>query len=227
MSRCSRTPTRTALPALRGRRRSSSRAAGAAMPPLAATVAATVPPRGGDGPSTLDDPPRTPAKPQLALDVSPGLLPLRVVHAVALAVAAVLRRRLPELDRLEVRRWGIGVVLRARALGQLVHDRARPGVRRRLAEVDRLLGLHLRRRDPLDPLDRAVRVLRLRGDHPRVGPAGRTLLRDQILHGRLRRLQRVGLVRPRRADRGTAVLEQIDLVAGGDPVLPYQRVLLL
>src|SRR5881392_1322014 len=80
MSRCSRTPTRTALPALRGRRRSSSRAAGAAMPPLAATVAATVPPRGGDGPSTLDDPPRTPAKPQLALDVSPGLLPLRVVQ---------------------------------------------------------------------------------------------------------------------------------------------------
>src|SRR6266542_5696073 len=104
-------------------------------------------PRDGGGPMLLGPPLRTRAR--STLDVSPGLLPLPVVHAVALAVAAVLDGRLPELDRVEVGRRSIGVVLLARTLGQLVHDRARLRVRGRLAEIDRLLGLHLRRRDPL------------------------------------------------------------------------------
>ena len=76
-------------------------------------------------------------------------------------------------------------------------------VRGRLAERDRLLRLDSRRRDPLHPLVGAVGVSRLRRQHPRVGPAGRALSRDQVLHRRLRGLQRVRLVRPRRA-RSTA-----------------------
>src|SRR5437667_9157634 len=105
-----------------------------------ATAAARAQRRDGGGPSESNGPPRMPVS--STLDVSPGRLPLRVVHAVALAVAAVLLRRLPELDRPEVRRGGIGVVLRARTLRQLVHDLAGLGVRGRLAEVDRLLRLH-------------------------------------------------------------------------------------
>src|SRR6478609_10866042 len=77
----------------------------------------------------------------LALELGPGLLPLRVVHAVLLAVAAVGDRRLPEVDLLEVLERRVGVVLRTRALGQLVHDRARLRVDRGLTEVDRLLRL--------------------------------------------------------------------------------------
>src|SRR6266540_487476 len=113
------------------------------------TASARARPRSGGGPTEADPPLRTPET--STLDVSPGLLPLRVVHAVALAVAAVLLRRLPELDRIEIGRRCVRVVLRARALGQLVHDLARLRVRRRLAEVDRLLSLHLRCRHPLDP----------------------------------------------------------------------------
>src|SRR3954466_1577683 len=90
-----------------------------------------------------------PAAPASAFELRPGLHPLRVVHALLLAVAAVGDRRLPELDRVEVRRRRTAVVLRRRAGGELVHDRARLRVRRRLTEVDRLLCLHLRRRDPL------------------------------------------------------------------------------
>src|SRR2546426_7608325 len=88
----------------------------------------------------------------LTLEPSPGLLPLRVVHAVVLAVAARGDRGLPEVDLLEVRERSVGVVLRAGALGELVHPGARLAVHRRLTEVDRLLGLHLRRRDPREPL---------------------------------------------------------------------------
>ena len=44
---------------------------------------------------------------------------------------------------------------------------------------------------------------------------------------RLRRLQRVRLVRPRGADHRVAVLEQVDLVGGERPVLLDQRLLLL
>src|SRR6202142_1307169 len=83
-----------------------------------------------------------------ALQLRPGLLPLRVVHAVVLAVAAGGDRRLPELDRVEVRGRCAAVVLRRRARSELVHDRAGLRVGRRLTEEDRLLGLHLRRRDP-------------------------------------------------------------------------------
>src|SRR5712691_9138667 len=67
-----------------------------------------------------------------ALQLRPGLLPLRVVHAVVLAVAAGGDRRLPELDRSEVLRRGAAVILSGGARRQLVHDRARLEVRRRL-----------------------------------------------------------------------------------------------
>src|SRR6188474_1217312 len=132
MSRRSRTRTRTGRPARPGRRPASNRVAAAATRPRATTAAATVLRRGDGGPTETDPPLHTPET--STLDVSPGCLPLRVVHAVVLAVAAVLHRRLPELDRVEVGRRGVGVVLRARALGQLVHDLARLRVRRRLAE---------------------------------------------------------------------------------------------
>src|ERR671933_2667471 len=62
---------------------------------------------------------------RLPLDLRPLLLPRRVVGAVLLAVAAIARRGLPEPDRVEVRRGRVGVVLRARALLDLVHERAR------------------------------------------------------------------------------------------------------
>src|SRR5258708_8140709 len=96
------------------------------------------------------------AEPGSALQLGPGLLPLRVVHAVLLAVAAVGDRRLPEVDLLEVLERRVRVVLRARALGELLHPRARLRVDRRLAEVDGLLGLHLRSRDVRQPLVGAV-----------------------------------------------------------------------
>src|SRR4051812_19367570 len=91
--------------------------------------------------------------------LGPGLLPLVVVHAVVVAVAAVGDRRLPELDLVEVRRRSIGVVLLARARALLVHLRASLRVRGRLAEVDRLLRLHLRRGHVLHPQVGAVDVL--------------------------------------------------------------------
>src|SRR5437667_10941639 len=97
-----------------------------------ATAAARAQRRDGGGPSESNGPPRMPVS--STLDVSPGLLPLRVVHAVALAVAAVLRRRLPEPDRVEVCRWSVRVVLRAGALRQFVHDRTRVEVGGRLAD---------------------------------------------------------------------------------------------
>src|SRR5438876_6079229 len=117
MRRSSRTPTRTGRRAPRGRRRSTSRAAGRAVRSHAATAAARVRRTDDGGPSGSNGPPHMPES--STLDVSPGLLPLRVVHAVALAVAAVLLGRLPELDRAEIRGRGVGVVLRAGALGQL------------------------------------------------------------------------------------------------------------
>ena len=119
------------------------------------------------------------------------------------------------------------MVLRARALGQFVHDHARLRVRGGLAEVDRLLRLHFRGGHPFDPFHGAVRMLRFRRDHPRVGPAGCAFLGDEVLHRRLRRLQRVRLIRPRRADRRSPALEEVDLVAGGRPVLLDEGVLLL
>src|SRR3954464_11792922 len=64
---------------------------------------------------------------KLALDLLPLLLPARVVDAVGLAVSAVLDRRLPELDAVEVRRRRVRVVPRAAALLDLVHLRARLG----------------------------------------------------------------------------------------------------
>ena len=136
-------------------------------------------------------------------------------------------RRLPELDRAVVALRLVRRVLRARALRELVHDLARLLVDRRLAEVDRLLRLRLRRRDVLHPLVGAVRVLRLRGEHPRVEPAGHALLRDHRGDRHLGRLQRVDLVRPRGADRRPAVLEQVDLVGREGPVLLHERPLLL
>src|SRR3954452_14138527 len=55
-----------------------------------------------------------------ALELCPGLLPFRVVHAVVLAVAARGDRGLPELDRVEVGREPAEGVLLAGALVQLV-----------------------------------------------------------------------------------------------------------
>src|SRR6185437_10241825 len=69
----------------------------------------------------------------------PLLLPDRVVHAVALAVAAFGDGRLPELDAVEVRRRRVGVVGGAGPLLDLFHVGAGLGVGRRLAEGDRLL----------------------------------------------------------------------------------------
>src|SRR4051812_35801235 len=68
-----------------------------------------------DGP-VMSSPPDGPAANRSAFQLSPGLLPLRVVHAVLLAVAAVGDRRLPELDRVEVLRRRAAVVLRCGAL---------------------------------------------------------------------------------------------------------------
>src|SRR3954453_16906589 len=78
-----------------------------------------------------------------ALDVGPGLDPLRVVRAgVAAAVAAALDRRRPERDLREVRRVALvedlAVVLRRR-------ERTCGAVGRRLAEPLGHLCLHLRR----------------------------------------------------------------------------------
>src|SRR5947209_3858134 len=101
----------------------------AAAAPSPTDAARTLTRRGG-GRSARERPPG----PDSAFQLRPGLLPLRVVHAVVLAVAARGHRRLPELDRVEVLRRRVRVVLRARALGQLVHDRARLRVRLRPAE---------------------------------------------------------------------------------------------
>src|SRR5436305_6855976 len=66
--------------------------------------------------------------------------PLLERHAVVLAVPALSQRGLPELQRLEVRLGSVGVVRRAAALLDLVHDRAGLLVGRRLPEVQGLLG---------------------------------------------------------------------------------------
>src|SRR5437764_8487971 len=61
-------------------------------------------------------------------------LPDAVVHAVALSVPAVFHRGLPEPDAVEVGSRRVGVVLRARSLLDLFHERARALVRGGLAE---------------------------------------------------------------------------------------------
>src|SRR5512146_1759790 len=118
MRRGSRRPRRRERRAPRDRRSPSSRAAAGAMRARAARAAARAPPKGGDGPATAGPPLRMPG--MSTLDVSPGLLPLQIVHAVALAVPTVLRGCLPELDRVEIGRGGICVVLRAGPLRELV-----------------------------------------------------------------------------------------------------------
>src|SRR5690242_6332213 len=71
----------------------------------------TAPPPLGRGRSIVST-----AKLGSALDGRPCRDPLRVGHAVGLAVAAVRERGLPELDGVEVRRPGlVGVVLGAGA----------------------------------------------------------------------------------------------------------------
>src|SRR6478736_6047045 len=95
-----------------------------------------------------------------ALDVGPGLDPLRVVRAlVATAVAAAADRRRPEGHAVEVRHVGLvedlAVVLHGCVLARLA-------VCRRLAEPLGHLRLDLRRGDPVHPLVHAVRMLGLR-----------------------------------------------------------------
>src|SRR3954449_1884773 len=98
-------PLRSSVARSHGRRNSAAEVRVRAEPAVepgagAAGVAVVIEPRGRP----------------LALDLRPLLLPGVVVHAVLLAVAAVAGRRLPEADRVEVRRRRVGVVLRARAL---------------------------------------------------------------------------------------------------------------
>src|SRR5579862_8963154 len=72
-------------------------------------------------------------------DLRPPLLPCVVVHAVVAWLPTALGDgRLPELDLVVVRGGLVEVVLRARALLQLVHVRARLRVDGRLAEHARL-----------------------------------------------------------------------------------------
>ncbi len=162
----------------------------------------------------------------LARQLRPRLVPGVVVHAVLPAApAAVLDRGLPELDRPGVRGRCVQVVLRARALLDLVHEGARLRVDGRLAEDERLLGLGLRGRHVLHPEVRAVRVRRALREHPRVGPARRPLPGDDLLHGHLGRLELERLVRPRGADRHVAALEALDLVGRVVPVALQERLL--
>src|SRR5205814_7991647 len=98
---------------------------------------------------------------KLALDRRPGRDPLGVRHAVLLAVSAVGKWRLPELDGVEVGRAGlVGVVLVAASRRQRLHLGARLRVDRRLAKAERLLGLDLRRVHILGPQDGDTRVRR-------------------------------------------------------------------
>src|SRR3954451_10855413 len=90
----------------------------------------------------------------LPLDLRPGLDPLAVVDAdVAAVVAAVARRRGPELHLVVVARVVdvVGVAERLVARGP-----PRRGVGRRPADPLRDLRLHLRRLDPVHPLHYAI-----------------------------------------------------------------------
>src|ERR1700752_4155167 len=106
--------------------------------------------------------------PSLPSYFRPLLLPDAVVHTAVFAVVALRDRRLPELDRVEVRRRRVRVVDRARALLDPFHFRARELVHRRLAVGNSLWGLDLRGRDVVQPFVRAVRMRRVRREHPRV-----------------------------------------------------------
>src|SRR5581483_8204959 len=108
------TPRRRGRRAPRRRRSRTRRPAGRGGRARAATGGGRARRRPGGAPSRA----------HLALEPRPGLLPLRVVHAVVLPVAAVGDRGLPEVDLLEVRERRVGVVLLARALRELVHPRA-------------------------------------------------------------------------------------------------------
>src|SRR5437868_11501663 len=67
-------------------------------------------------------------------DLRPGVHPLLERHTVAVAVAALCKGRLPELDRLEVGVRLVRVQPRAPALLERVHDITRLRVRGCLAE---------------------------------------------------------------------------------------------
>src|ERR1700681_2750100 len=64
------------------------------------------------------------ASPGLGRYFGPLFLPDGVVGAVGFSVPAVFHRRLPELDAFKVGARRIGVVLHARALLDLFHERA-------------------------------------------------------------------------------------------------------
>ena len=161
------------------------------------------------------------------LDVRPGRRPLRVRDAgVAPVVAAVGQRRLPVGDALEVARIG-DVVVGAVVRDFLVEDRARLRVGRRRPERVGRLGLHRRRGGVRHPLQHAVGMGGLRRQHPRVGPAGRPLLREHHAHVLLVGDERVVLIRPRRADHDRAVLEVGDLGRVAAPVVADLLALLL
>src|SRR5438874_5266549 len=132
MNPASRTPKRRGPQVPPGRRRGAIRAAAAAALARGAMDDARRRPRDGGGPMLPGPPLRTRAR--STLDVSPGLLPLRVVHAVALSAAAVLHGRLPELDRMEVGARRVQMPECATTLLDLVHERAGLLVRRRFAE---------------------------------------------------------------------------------------------
>src|SRR4029077_7302412 len=158
----------------------------------------------------------------------PGCLPRRVRDAVLASVVACCDRRLPELDRVEVRTGCVGVVLGARAGLELLHLGARQRVHGGLTEEDGLLRLDKRSAHPLGPEVCAVRVRSVRGEHPGVAPSSRPFLRNGVgvVLAAPAALQRDRLVRPRGANLHVAVLEELDLVAGEGPVLLDQGPLL-
>src|SRR5262249_10639444 len=126
----------------------------------------------------------------------------------------------------EVAHRRIGVIFLARARLQLVHVAARELVVGRLAVVDRLLSLYLRRADIPHPLIGAVGVRRFGRKHPSVCPAGRALAWNGIPDGEVAGLERADLVRPAGTDDRVAVLEVKDLLRGQRPVLLDYRALL-
>src|ERR1700730_6293519 len=140
------------------------------------------PTRGG-GPACTQRCPPPSSSQELGGYFSPLPLPHAVVGTVALSVPTVFDRRLPEFDALEVRARRVCVVPHAGTLLDLFHVWAGLRICRRLTEGDRLLGLHLRARYPVHPFVGAVRMLGVRCQHPRVGPAGRPLDGDQFADG--------------------------------------------
>src|SRR5918996_362748 len=143
-------------------------------------------------------------------------------------IAAVHGGRTPQLERREELAVPAPpepqAVREIREVAELFTDQlARVRIAWSPAVPPRHLVLNLRRERPAHPQQHAVRVLGVRGDHPRVRPTGRTLLRDERRDRTVLDLQQAESDRPSGTHHHVSTTERLDRVREERPVQTDER----